>query len=329
MTKLTSFETLEPNEAAHIAEMTNILRRKMERDYAKGNTKRDAHPKTVGLLRALFIIEADLPAELRVGIFKKAQSFECYVRTSNASGKIQSDAISDARGFAIKLMTSPSKNADTEIPLGQDFVLMSSPVMPLGTVALFRDAVYYTIESSPLLLAAKFFITGNALVLLGLLKLRISPSSPLDIRYWSTTPYLLGKNHAVKYSLLPTSKHVSKPTEKLSDTYLSDAMQKHLDKHTASFDFCVQMQKDGMPIEDAGALWDETQSPFIKVATLKIPKQNFRTQECESLAETLSFSPGNALPEHAAIGGLNRARIRIYKVLSKFRHERDGRINLE
>lgn len=329
MTKLTSFETLEPNEAANIAEMTNILRRKMERDYAKGNTKRDAHPKTVGLLRALFIIEADLPAELRVGIFKKAQSFECYVRTSNASGKIQSDAISDARGFAIKLMTSPSKNADTEIPLGQDFVLMSSPVMPLGTVALFRDAVYYTIESSPLLLAAKFFITGNALVLLGLLKLRISPSSPLDIRYWSTTPYLLGKNHAVKYSLLPTSKHVSKPTEKLSDTYLSDAMQKHLDKHTASFDFCVQMQKDGMPIEDAGALWDETQSPFIKVATLKIPKQNFRTQECESLAETLSFSPGNALPEHAAIGGLNRARIRIYKVLSKFRHERDGRINLE
>lgn len=329
MTKLTSFETLEPNEAANIAEMTDILRRKMERDYAQGETRRDAHPKTVGLLRAQFIIETDLPTELRAGIFKKAQSFECYIRTSNASGKIQSDAISDARGFAIKLMTSPAKSSDTEVPLGQDFVLMSSPTMPLGTVALFRDAVYYTIESSPILLAAKFFMTGSALVLLGLLKLRISPSSPLDIRYWSTTPYLLGKNRAVKYSLLPTSKHASKPSEKLSDSYLTDAMQKHLDKHTASFDFCVQVQKDGMPIEDAGVLWDETQSPFIKVATLQIPKQNFRTDKREEIAEALSFSPGNALPEHRAIGGLNRARIAIYKALSKFRHERDGRINLE
>lgn len=329
MTKLTSFETLEPNEVDNIAEMTDILRRKMERDYAKGDTKRDAHPKTVGLLRANFIIAADLPAELRVGIFKKAQSFECYVRTSNASGKIQSDAISDARGFAIKLMVTTEKNVKGEEPLGQDFVLMSSPVMPLGTVALFRDAVYYTIESSPLWLAAKFFVTGNALVLLELLKLRISPSSPFDIRYWSTTPYLLGKNHAVKYSLLPTSKHRSNLSKKLSDSYLSNAMQKHLDKHVASFDFCVQMQKEGMPIEDASVLWDETQSPFIKVATLQIPKQKFQTKEREELAEMLSFSPGNALPAHAALGGLNRARIAIYKALSKFRHQRDGRANIE
>jgi hypothetical protein len=329
MTKLSAFEALEANEANNIAAMIDILRRKMERDYAKGDTRRDAHPKTLGLLKASFQIKADLPKELQVGIFKKVQNFECYVRTSNASGKIQSDAIKDARGLAIKLMASVSKTTKAEVPLGQDFVLMSSPVMPLGTVALFRDAVYYTIESSPLLLAAKFFMSGNALALLGLLKLRISPSSPLDIRYWSTTPYLLGKNRAVKYSLLPTSKYTSKLPEKLVDSYLSNAMQKHFDKHAASFDFCVQMQKDGMPIEDAGVQWDETQSPFIKVATLHIPKQAFRTHEREALAETLSFSPGNAWPEHAAIGGLNRARIAIYKALSKFRHKRDSRCNLE
>ena len=41
----------EPNEAALIAEMIDILRRKMERDYQKGGTRRDAHPKTVGLER--------------------------------------------------------------------------------------------------------------------------------------------------------------------------------------------------------------------------------------------------------------------------------------
>ncbi|MGB2818231.1 MAG: hypothetical protein WBC37_13510, partial [Burkholderiaceae bacterium] len=57
-------EEREPNEAALTAEMIAILRRKMARDYAKGDTLRDAHPKTIGLLRGRFRIEPDLPEEL-------------------------------------------------------------------------------------------------------------------------------------------------------------------------------------------------------------------------------------------------------------------------
>jgi len=329
MKKLSSFETREENEAENIAEMTDILRRKMQRDHEKGDTRRDAHPKTVALLKADFQIEPDLPKELKVGIFAKPLSHGCWVRFSNSSGKIQSDAIKDARGAAIKLMAPQTKGRNIEVPLGQDFVLLSSPVMPLGTVAMFRDAVYYTVESSPLLLAAKFFLAGKAGALLGLMALRISPDSLLAIRYWSTTPYLFGKDRAVKYSLLPTSKHRGKKTDSNGDDYLAETMQLHLNRRAATFDFCVQMQKDGMPIEDAGVLWDEDESPFIKLATLTIPTQKFRSDERSSLAETLSFSPGNALPEHAPLGGLNRARIAIYKALTRFRHKRDSRTNLE
>jgi len=329
MTLHSAFETLETDEADNIAEMTDILRRKMTRDYAKGNTRRDAHPKTVALLKASFQVEPDLPKGLKVGVFANPVSHDCWVRFSNSSGKIQSDAIGDARGVAIKLLPSRSKDNDAAIPIGQDFILLSSPVMPLGTVAMFRDAVYYTIESSPVLLAMKFLLTGKASALLGLLALRISPDSLLDIRYWSTTPYLFGKGRAVKYSLLPTSKRRTGNSEAAGDSHLSDAMQAHLSRHVASFDFCVQFQKDGMQIEDAGVLWDETRSPFIKVATLQIPKQRFQTQERGELAEMLSFTPGNALPAHAALGGLNRARIAIYKALSKFRHQRDGRVDIE
>lgn len=323
----TSLETREPNEAAMIAEMIDILRRKMARDYDAGNTRRDAHPKTTGLLRARFDVEADLPTHLRVGLFATPRSYECWVRTSNSSGKLQSDAVGDARGFAIKLM-SPGANRKDEMPLGQDFVLLSSPTMPLGTIALFRDAVYYTIESSPLLFAAKCVIGGHARALLGLAALRIRPTSPLDIQYWSTTPYRFGKGRAVKYSLIPTSHHRSRMPNTPNDTYLSETMQRHLDRHEASFDFCVQLHQDGMPIEDAAPRWDETASPFVKVATLRIPKQNFRTARREALAEALMFSPGHALPAHAPIGGLNRARIKIYKALSKFRHARDQRAEI-
>lgn len=319
--KSSTLERREANESALIAEMIAILRRKMERDYAKGGTLRDAHPKTVGLLRGTFRIEPDLPDALRVGLFGRPRSYDCWVRFSNSSGKVQSDAVPDARGVAIKLLAPRGEE------LTQDFVLLNAPVMPLGTVALFRDAVYYTIESSPLLLAAKFALTGNVGVLLNLAKLRSTPDSLLDIRYWSTTPYRFGAREAVKYSLLPTSRHRSGPPVRRSESYLSEAMEAHLEEHEATFDFCIQLQQPGMPIEDAAQRWDEAKSPFVKVATLHLPPQKFRTDRRMEKAEALSFSPAHALPDHAPLGGLNRARAKIYEALSKFRHARDERID--
>jgi hypothetical protein len=315
-------ERREPREAALIAEMTAILKKKMAADYAPGGTLRDAHPKTVGLLRGKFVVEPDLPRELRVGVFKAPATHDCWVRFSNSSGTPQSDAKPDARGVAIKLLAGTGK------PLGQDFILLSAPVMPLGTVALFRDAVHYAIESSPLLLAGKLILTGHPGVLLGLAALRIKPASLLDIRYWSTTPYRFGKDHAVKYSLVPTSKHRSRRKANPGEDYLGDAMQAHLAKHVASFDFCVQLRRGDMPVEDAAVRWDERRSPFVKVATLLIPKQSFRNPARKAMAETLAFSPGNAKPAHAPLGGLNRARVQIYKALSQFRHRRDRRKTL-
>lgn len=326
---LHNFETLEANEPALIAEMTDILRRKMERDYAKGATHRDAHPKSLGVLRGTFTIEPDLPLGLQVGIFKKAMQHACWVRVSNASGKPQSDAVPDFRGFAIKLMALDADNSGAEEPMGQDFVLMSLATMPLGTIRMFKDAVYFSIERSPLLLLLKLVLTGKSSVLKALKSGRTNPTSPLDLRYWSTTPYLWGKTEAVKYSILPTSSQRSVLPAKLTDNYLSLAMQAHLEASEASFDFCVQLRRADMPIENAGQAWDETDSPFVKVATLRLAKQHFLgNTEREAMSEILSFSPGHAWPDHAPLGGINRARVAIYTALSKFRHERDGRHNI-
>jgi hypothetical protein len=308
--------------------MTAILRRKMDADYARGGTLRDAHPKTIGLLRGKFIVEPDLPRELRVGVFKAPATHDCWVRFSSSSGTPQPDTKPDARGIAIKLMAPGGKGTAADASLGQDFILLSAPTMPLGTVALFRDAVHYAIESSPLLLGAKLLLTLQPGVLLGLAALRIRPVSLLDIRYWSTTPYRFGKDQAVKYSLLPTSVHRSRRAANPGDDYLGDAMEAHLAKAVASFDFCVQLRRGDMPIEDAAVRWDERRSPFVKVATLQFAKQKFRTPARKALAEALSFSPAHAKAAHAPLGGLNRARVKIYKALSRFRHKRDGREDL-
>jgi hypothetical protein len=315
----------ERNEEALITRIESVVQRQVERDYPPGQTKRDAHPKHTGLLQATFAVASDVPAELRVGVFAQPRTYQAWVRTSNASGKPQSDAIADFRGLAIKLLDVPGdKIAESDEPKTQDFVLLSTPNMPLGTVRLFHDAIVYPAELSALVFVAKMVLTGKGSVLKELAAAKILPTSPLEIRYWSTTPYRLGLERAVKYSLLPTSTATTPLPEPLTESYLSEAMEKRLASESVTFDFAVQLRKGDMPIHDSRPRWDETVSPFVKVATLTIAPQAFRTEERNQLAEALSFSPAHARVEHRPIGGVNRARMRIYKTISDFRHARRG-----
>jgi len=326
---ITKYENVSVDEERLIKDMGVILQEKMSRDYPTGLTKRDAHPKTLACLQAEFIVEPNIPSELKKGIFKFPQTYPAWIRISSASGKIQSDKAKDLRGFAIKIIGVKGERFQTQNneKETQDFVLLSYPSMPLGTVKLFHDAVYYSIKYSPLVFLARLVVTGDFHIINELRKARQNQTSPLDIRYWSTTPYLYGADRIVKYSLVPTSRIKSSLPQKLSDHYLTENMEKHLIAHEASFDFMIQIQKGTgrMPVEDAGVEWSEKESPFIKVATLRIPPQAFRTKEREDLAEDLSFSPAHSLIDHRPIGGINRARVEIYRYLSEFRHKQNNK----
>lgn len=328
MSSLTPLETREADEEAHVTRIIEVMRRKLEKDYAVGSTRRDAHPKHTAVLQATFSVEADLPPALRVGVFARPQTYDAWVRFSNASGTPQSDAVKDLRGCAIKLRDVPGQRiAESDEPTTQDFLMVNIPTMPLGTVKLFRDAIQLGTEWSLLVFAAKLLLTGHGDILKALARAKTNPSSPADLRYWSTTPYLFGTGQAAKYSLVPTSSFKSSLPAALSEHYLSDNLQQHLAQGDASFDFKVQLRSDAasMPIEDAAVEWREDKAPFVKVATLRIPKQQFRTPERDALSEALTFSPGHALAEHRPIGGVNRARMRVYKEQSAFRQQRDQR----
>ena len=315
----------EPHEEELIVHIQQVMQRQLERDYAPAATRRDAHPKHTGLLKAIFTVVPNLPPALRVGVFSEARSYDAWIRTSSASAKICSDAIKDVRGFAIKLLdVGGDKIPESDEPRTQDFVLLSMPNMPLGTVKLFHDAIYYGTEWSIALFAAKMMMTGRGKILRQLNAAKINPTSPLEIRYWSTTPYQFGPDQVVKYSVLPTSGAPTPLPGTLGETYLTDAMERRLAGDTVTFDFAVQLRKPGMAINDSGPRWDETVSPFIKVATLTIPPQAIRTEERAQLAEGFSFSPAHARVEHRPIGSINRARMRVYRANSDFRHARRG-----
>lgn len=326
-TPLTRFERREPKEDALIREMENILRRKMERDYPAGGTRRDAHPKHLAVLKARLTILSELPAALQVGLFAKPQSYDAWVRISNASGKIQSDAIRDFRGFALKVLRVAGSRIPESDEIGnQDLLMVSNPTMPLGTVKLFRDAIHYSIESSMLLFIAKMLLTGNRKVVADSNAGKSQPSSPLDIRYWSTTPYLLGPDQVVKYSLVPTSGYRSERPAEPGPGYLTENMVRHLSAHEASFDLQVQLRTgEQLPVEDASVAWPESAAPFVTVGRLSIPTQTFVVPERDELAEALAFSPAHCMADHRPIGGINRARMKIYQALSEFRRHRDRR----
>jgi hypothetical protein len=314
-------------EQALIDDMIAILKEKMEKDYARGSIKRDAHPKDLGLLKATFTVEKNIPKEAMIGVFATPKTYNCLIRLSNSSSSVQSDKEKDFRGMAIKLIGVAGERCNMQEKQTQDFVLLSNPTMPLGTVQLFRDAVYYTIKWNIVVLAAKFLWAGNKSVLLELQNSRKNDASSLDIRYWSTTPYQFG-NTSVKYSIVPTTTtYKSTLPNPLTDTYLSDNNASHLKNSVASFDFLVQFFKSEhlTPTEHAGIEWKENTSPFIKMATIHIPKQIIFTEERKVLAEILSFSPSNALKIHAPIGGLNRARAQVYEQLSAFRHSMNNK----
>ncbi len=74
-----------------------------------------------------------------------------------------------------------------------------------------------------------------------------------------------------------------------------------------------------MPIEDASVIWDESLSPFRKVATISIPEQDFTASANVEDCELMTFNPWQSLPAHQPLGGVNRVRKAIYSEIADFR----------
>jgi hypothetical protein len=79
-----------------------------------------------------------------------------------------------------------------------------------------------------------------------------------------------------------------------------------------------------MPIEDPTIEWSEAKSPFVKVATIQIPSQQFNSPDQVTACENLTYTPWHALASQRPLGGINRARKAAYRVMTIARHFRNG-----
>ncbi len=290
---------------------------------------RGQHMKGHGCVRAKFEIAPDLPAALRHGVFAQPRVFDAYVRFSN--GKGWDDRQGDAHGMAIKLLGVPGEKllADEKDATTQDFILFDNPVFFIRDVADyvpfmgdFRNLKASGITFGKIIAGLKLFFSPNYMWRLLRITGSKKPDSPLRITYWSTTPAKLG-DAAVKYRATPDLAGAPPVYQVDSPDKLRLAAVAHLKDHEARFDFFVQVQTDPvtMPVEDPTVEWN---GPYQKVATLRIPPQQFDTTERKSFGENLSFTPWHSLPDHRPLGGINRARRDIYLAISKQRHELNG-----
>lgn len=308
-----------------VAEYVRLSIKRLRKDYPDPATMPPPHhSKTIGLLKGTFTIAADVPTELQHGLFAQPNAeFPCYVRFSNSSSI--NDSKSDLRGVAIKLM-----NKQDQQPV-QDFILINKEAFPLGTPWIFLSFIYWLDVAPwlvPLVFALKFQLSA-----LWQSRGAVIPTLA-NQSFYSTTPFALGGNPApvsiseennvmaVKYSLRPKRTEGAVLSRIQGENYLRDELEAHLNaKNRLEWGFYVQQRTNPntMPLNDASMVWD---SPYVLVATLSIPAQDFNTPQQLELGDTLSFSLNHHQPMHQPIGVMNRVRMQVNDQLWRYRRER-------
>ncbi|MFZ2649311.1 MAG: catalase family protein [Burkholderiaceae bacterium] len=316
-------ETIEPDESTWVKGLVARFKDEAIKNHPSGVMHRGAHAKPHGLVKAEFTVQAGLAPLWRVGIFKEPKTYQAWIRFSNSEGKRQPDKKRDVRGMAIKLLGVPGEKIleQEKTEQSQDFILISSNVFVTRGVRESDELAQALFGG---MLAKLWYLLTHWVTLWLLVKVLRRCADPLQIRYFSCTPYLFG-SHAVKYSAIPRIDTPGAIPEDAHDDYLRQALVKRLKEGEVQFDFAVQLQTDAvaMPIEDPRREWSEALSPFHKLATIRILQQDCDSAEQRSFGQNLSFSPWHSLPEHRPLGGVNRARKVVYEALSTFRHERN------
>jgi hypothetical protein len=324
-------ESLWPREAEATRAIGDLIARSIGERYPKDKrpARRDAHPKAHGCVRATFAVEDALPERLAQGVFVPGRSYKAWIRFSNGnSDPERPDVKGDARGMAIKLMGVPGEKLlpDESAAETQDFILLNHPVFFIDDPGDYLTLIERGSSTNPFVKALAPFALGfrGAMIARAITKKQIE--NPLYTRFWSTVPYRLGGDahkQAVKYSARPCVAHANDDLPKDPDpNYLRKAMANALSEGDACFDFLVQPRRsEAMKVEDSKTEWLESEAPFIKVATIRIPKQVFEAPAQMEFCENLSFTPWHSLPEHRPLGGVNRVRRVVYEQISRLRHD--------
>ncbi|MBX9756275.1 MAG: catalase family protein [Pseudomonadaceae bacterium] len=330
---VSSEEQIPADEAALTQLIIEDAIRVVEQHRSDTRVLRDAHAKAHGCVKAEITVAPDLAANLRYGVFSQpGKTWQAWMRLSNGNAYPQFDRARDARGMALKLLQVPGNKLLGQAA-EQDLVMFNHPSFFVRDVAEYRQNFAAQADGKKVLAFFPNWDPRNWEIrhlLIALQTLSPAPETPLATTYNSIAPFKLGPN-ASKYRVIPSPQGCPAyaPPAQNQDlpNFLRNALYQQLsvDRVDACLALQVQLQDPAhfMPIEDPSVEWDEALSPFITVANIRVPAQDFDSREQNLFCDNLSFNPWQALPEHRPLGGINRLRKSVYEAVSVYRHARN------
>ena len=323
-----------PNEEAFVQSVIEAFRKQMTDLWRPGKFERGGNTKTHGIVRGELVVNDNLPAHLRRGVFAEPRTYPAWVRFSGPGPYITPDI--DDVGFmsiSVKLMDVPGPKLMDEEQHTQDFLAVCTATFVTPDIVANAQLQRASLQNAQIY---HFLNLHNShildLVMQGLWTK--TQTSPLEAPYFSCVPYLLGEGQAMQYSFWPTSGSrtpVPRLPRRPPDDYLRLALEQKLATQDVTLEMRVQVQTDSfrMPIENAGILWPESLSPRVPVATLRLPRQSVDYPAALELARRLSYNPWHCVPEHRPLGNQSRARKTMYAALSEMRHRMNAEPHIE
>jgi hypothetical protein len=321
-----------------------------------GRAVRDAHAKGYGLVRGEVEILGGLPAEYAQGIYATPGRHDAVIRFSNGSPFAGADArLGSGMGLALKIfdINGPTLLADEPDTGTFDYANINAPIFFCNTVDhylfiqdLFLTARDYFSQGRPG--AHRFFtefLTGKGTLekeewawaeFIALLKLSQIPRVNLLLSAYWTMGAVRHGDYIAKVRIAPDPASADRVVQRTLDPTAADevvrpALAAELQARPYAFDIQIQLSTDleRMPVEDTTVEWPEKLSPYVTVATLRIPQQDILSADNLEKMDALSFNPWRVTAEHAPLGNIMRARKEVYRHASILRHKLNQQPHIE
>jgi catalase len=320
-----------PDPGAAIREIGETTEATLKAAYPQGGkVLRAAHAKAHGCVKAVFTVDPALPQDWRVGTFATpGQKFKALIRFSNSAFRPGADSAPNGRGLAVKLLdAAPEPGGAPRGSPPHDLLFINHPVYFLADLRDFLAFARAGALIGDVDHAKAYFFPGanpfgwrwrEAAILFR--NATAPAASPLNIDYWSMTPYRFGAQGAIKYAARPCegADNPGKPPE--NPDYLRQALANALAGGPACLALLAQKSPEGQNLDDATRDWP---TPFQALGRLDMPAQDIAAPGRAKICENLAFNPVHAPEALAPLGGINAARVELYEKSRAYRMNRNG-----
>jgi catalase len=258
----------------------------------------------------------DIPDDLKIGVFAH-EKLRAWARFSSDAAPTDPD-IETTIGIGLKLFGVPGVKALGEDGDTADFIMQNFPIFFVDNAKEMCEFTYAGVVERDY----PGYLKKHPKVAKILSDMQKVEGSVLTTTYWAILPFLAGEGRYVKYRLDPEAKPENVPTD--APDYLARDLFTRLIDRDYRFRFMAQRRTNPktMPLDEATTPWSETESPYVHVATLVLPRQDVSARGQAEYGQSLAFNIFRVPPEQAPApeSSLAAARKVVYATSANVRH---------